>query len=58
MVTSDLAIAKIAMQVQAEESLKYDKVFFAMGSFHVELTGNVCSNWKVHCQIWSGTFAK
>ena len=31
------AIAKIAMQLQAEESTKYDKVFVAMGSFHMEL---------------------
>ena len=36
-VTYDLAIAKIAMQLQAEESTKYDKVFVAMGSFHMEL---------------------
>ena len=33
----DLAIAKIAMQLQAEESPKYDQVFVATGSFHVEL---------------------
>ena len=37
-VTYDLAIAKITIQLQAEESPKYDKVFFAMGSFHMELT--------------------
>ena len=36
-VTYDLAIAKIAMQLQAGESPKYDKVFVAMGSFHMEL---------------------
>ena len=33
----DLAIAKIAMQLQAEESPKYDKVFVTMGFFHMEL---------------------
>ena len=33
----DLAIAKIAMQLQAEESPKYDQVFVATGSFHMEL---------------------
>ena len=37
-VTYDLAIAKIAMHLQAEESPKYDKAFAAMGSFHMELT--------------------
>ena len=37
-VTYDLAIAKIAMQLQAEESQKFGKVFVAMGSFHMELT--------------------
>ena len=36
-VTYDLSVAKIAMQLQAEESTKYDKVFVAMGSFHMEL---------------------
>ena len=37
-VTYDLAIAKITMQLQAEESPKYDNVFVAMGSFHMELS--------------------
>ena len=37
MVFYDLAIAKIAMQLQAEESPKYDKVFVTMGFFHMEL---------------------
>ena len=32
-----LSIAKIAVQLQAEESPKYDKVFVTMGSFHKEL---------------------
>ena len=36
-VTYDLTIAKIAVQLQAEESPKYDKVFVAIGSFHMEL---------------------
>ena len=36
-VTYGLAIAKVTMQLQAEESPKYDKVFAAMGSFHIEL---------------------
>ena len=37
-VSYDLAIEKIAMQLQAEESQKFGKVFVAMGSFHTELT--------------------
>ena len=37
-VTYDLAIAKIAMQVQATETLTYDKVFVALGVFHIELS--------------------
>ena len=36
-VTYDLAIAKIAMQIQLEESPMYDSLFVAMGSFHIEM---------------------
>eukprot|EP00794_Sanderia_malayensis_P002176 gene2176-2472_t len=36
-VTYDLAIAKIAMQIQDEEMPLYDKVFIALGPFHVEM---------------------
>ena len=36
-VTYDLAIAKVAMQIQAEESPKYDNLFIAMGAFHIEM---------------------
>ena len=36
-VTYDLAIAKIVMQIQHEETPKYDSVFIALGSFHIEL---------------------
>ena len=36
-VTYDLATAKLAMQLQNDESPKYDKIFVAMGSFHMEL---------------------
>ena len=35
-VTYDLAIAKIASQLQAEESPKYDNIFVAFGAFHIE----------------------
>jgi hypothetical protein len=36
-ITYDLAIAKIAMQVQAFESPRFDNVFIAMGAFHLEM---------------------
>ena len=36
-VTYDLAIAKMAMSIQAEESPEFDDVFVALGSFHIEL---------------------
>ena len=34
-VTYDLAIAKIAMQIQQTESPKYDKLFICLGAFHI-----------------------
>ena len=36
-VTYDLAIAKISMQIQSEETPTYDSLFVAKGSFHIEL---------------------
>ena len=36
-VTHDLAIAKVAMQIQMEESPLYDLLFIAMGAFHIEM---------------------
>ena len=36
-VTYALAIAKIAMQVQKEESPVYDNIFIAPGLFHIEM---------------------
>ena len=36
-VTFDLAIAKIAMQIQHEESPTYDKIFINLGGFHIEM---------------------
>ena len=36
-VTYDLAIAKIALQIQAEECPRFDNIFIFMGSFHTEL---------------------
>ena len=37
-VTYDLAIAKMAMEIQAEEAPKFDNVFIALGSFHIEIS--------------------
>ena len=34
-VTYDLAVAKVGMQLQAEENLTYDHVFIHLGPFHV-----------------------
>ena len=36
-VTYDLAIAKLAMQIQLEETPIYDSLFIAMGPFHIEM---------------------
>ena len=36
-VTYDLAIAKLAMQIQAEEKPTVDKIFISLGSFHLEM---------------------
>ena len=36
-VTYDLAIAKVAMQIQAEEAPMFDKLFINLGAFHIEL---------------------
>ena len=36
-VTYDLAIAKVAKQIQSQESPKYDQLFINIGAFHIEL---------------------
>lgn len=36
-VTYDLAIAKLALQIQAEEKPLLDRVFVSLGSFHIEM---------------------
>ena len=36
-VTYDLAITKLALQIQAEESPEFDNIFVTLGSFHTEL---------------------
>ena len=38
MVHADLAVAKLAMQIQAQEAPKYDKSFINFGAFHITLT--------------------
>ena len=37
-VTYDLAIAKITLEIQAEERPQYDNIFIALGAFHIELS--------------------
>ena len=37
-VTYDLAIAKLTMQIQTKEAPLYDNIFIAMGTFHIEMT--------------------
>jgi len=36
-VTYDLAIAKPALQIQAQESPKFDNVFVCFGAFHISI---------------------
>ena len=36
-VTYDLTTAKLALQIQAEESTEFDNIFVTLGSFHTEL---------------------
>ena len=36
-VTYDLAIAKLALQMQAKEPPEFRKIFILLGSFHIEL---------------------
>ena len=36
-VTYDLAIAKLALQIQAEESPEFDNIFVTLGSFRIEI---------------------
>ena len=37
-VTYDLAIEKIALEIQAEERPQYDNIFIVVGAFHIELS--------------------
>ena len=37
-VTYDLAIAKMAMEIQREETPTYDDLFIGLGAFHIELS--------------------
>ena len=36
-VSYDLALAKLAFQIQVEESREFDNIFVVLGSFHIEL---------------------
>ena len=35
--TYDLAIAKMAMEIQIEEAPRFDNIFVTLGSFHIEI---------------------
>ena len=36
-ITYDLAIAKMALQIQAEEFPRFNNIFISLGSFHIEM---------------------
>ena len=55
-VTYDLAIAKVAMQLQAEEKPTYDNVFIHLGHFHI--TCAFFYAWKVPGRIGWTTYSK
>ena len=43
LVTYDLAVAKIAKQIQATEKPLFDNVFIMFGSFHIEMSFSALS---------------
>ena len=53
----DLAIAKIAMQLQAEENPTYDNVFIHLGPFHITCAFYFYA-WKVPSRIGWITYSK
>ena len=56
-VTYDLAIAKVAMQLQAEEKPTYDNVFIHLGPFHITCAFFFYA-WKVPSRIGWITYSK
>ena len=56
-VTYDLAIAKVAMQLQAEEKPTYDNVFIHLGPFHITCAFFFYA-WKVPGRIGLSTYSK
>ena len=49
-VTCDLAIAKLAMEIQAEGKSTFDKSFISLRSFHLEMAFFFCpgkSHWRI-----------
>ena len=55
--TCDLAIAKVAMQLQAEEKPTYDNVFIHFGPFHITCAFFFYA-WKVLSRIGWITYSK
>ena len=54
-VTCNLAIAKLAFQIQEEKSREFDNIFVVLGSFHIELAYfNACE--KVYLSLVFFTF--
>lgn len=47
-VTYDLAIAKMALEIQTKEAPTSDNVFVALGAFHIEI---FWCHWEIHCRI-------
>ena len=56
-VTYDLAIAKVAMILQAEEKPTYDNVFIHLGFFHITCAFFFYA-WKVHSRVGWITYSK
>ena len=56
-VTYDLAIAKVAMQLQAEEKPTYDNVFIHLGPFHITCAFFLYA-WKVPSRIGWITYSR
>ena len=46
-VTYDLAIAKPALQIQAQESPTFDNVFICFGTFHIVLANLGCLGYFI-----------
>ena len=55
-ITYDLAVAKMALQIQAEEFPRFNNVFISLRSFHID--GIFPRNWKIYCRKWRTNFTE